>query len=153
MVSVKRLKETELLCDLTTAELEAISQIFELRTYETGAIIFNEGDESTEIFIVDEGQAECVIEPIPNQPLVVDTMTRNQLFGWSAMVPPHHRTATIKATTKTRVLVAGASDLRRICQVHPHIYDEIMEKIVLTVDDRLGKTRKALVQTFYECQG
>ena len=153
MVSVKRLKETELLCDLTTAELEAISQIFEVRTYEAGDTIFKEGDESTEIFIVDEGQVEYVIEPIPDQPLIVDTMTKNQLFGWSAMVPPHRRTATIKATKKTRVFVARASDLRRIYQANPHIYDEIMEKIVRIVDDRLGKTRRALVQAFYECQG
>ena len=153
MVRAKRLKETELLCDLTTAELEAISQIFEVRTYGTGDTIFNEGDESAEIFIVDEGQVEYVIEPIPDQPLIVDTMTKNQLFGWSAMVPPHRRTATIKATKKTRVLAAGANDLRKICQANPHIYDEIMEKIVRIVDDRLEKTRKALVQTFYECQG
>ena len=153
IVTAERLRETELFDCLTTDEAELASLACETRVYGKGDTIFNEGDEGTEIFIVDEGEVQCVIEPIPNRPLVVDTLTKNQLFGWSAMVPPHHRTATIKATKRTRVFVVRANDLRRIREVNPLIGNKVMAKIVRIVIDRLGKTRKALVQAFYESRG
>ena len=153
IVTAERLRETELFDCLTPYEAELASLACETRVYRKGDTIFNEGDESTEIFIVDEGEVQCVIEPIPNQPLVVDTITKNQLFGWSAMAPPHRRTTTIQAMKKTRVFVIRANDLRRIREVNPVIWNKIIAKIVRIVDDRLGKTRKALVQAFYEHRG
>jgi hypothetical protein len=69
------------------------------------------------------------------------------------MAPPHRRTATINAMKRTRVFVVRANDLRRMRDVNPVIWSKVMAKIVRIVDDRLGKTRKALVQAFYECQG
>lgn len=153
IVTAERLRETELFDCLTPYEAELASLACETRVYRKGDTIFNEGDESTEIFIVDEGEVQCVIEPIPNQPLVVDTITKNQLFGWSAMAPPHRRTVTIQAMKKTRVFVVRANDLRRMREVNPVIWNKIIAKIVRIVDDRLGKTRKALVQAFYERRG
>lgn len=151
IVTAERLRKTELFDCLTPDEAELASLACETRVYRKGDTIFKEGDESTEIFIVDEGEVQCVIEPIPNQPLVVDTITKNQLFGWSAIAPPHRCTATIQATKKTRVFVVRANNLRRMREVNPVIWSKVLAKIVRIVDDRLGKTRKALMQAFYEC--
>jgi CRP-like cAMP-binding protein len=150
IVTAERLRETELFDCLTPYEAELASLACETRVYRKGDTIFKEGDESTEIFIVDEGEVECVIEPIPNQSLVVDILTKNQLFGWSAIAPPHRRTATIQATKKTSVFVVRANDLRRMREVNPVIWSKVLAKIVRIVDDRLGKTRRALLQAFYE---
>jgi CRP-like cAMP-binding protein len=153
IVTAERLRETELFDCLTPDEAELASLACETRVYRKGDTIFNEGDESTEIFVVDEGEVQYVVEPMPNQPLVIDTITKNQLFGWSAMAPPHRCTATVQATKKTKVFVVRASDLRRIREVNPVIWSKVMARIVRIVDDRLEKTRKALVQAFHECQG
>ena len=153
MIGVERLKEIELSRDLTTDELEVMSQICEVKTYEASSVIFKEGDEGKEMYVVDEGMVNCMIHPTPDQPVVVGTKTRNSLFGWSAMISPHRYTATAKAAEKTRVFVARGSDLRRICGVNPHICSKVMEKIVCIVDDQLVKTRQALIQAFYESHG
>jgi CRP-like cAMP-binding protein len=151
IVTGERLRETELFDCLTPYEAELASLACETRVYKKGDTIFKEGDESTEIFVVDEGEVQCALEPRPNQSLVVDTLTKDQLFGWSAIAPPHRRTATIQATKKTRVFVVRTNDLRRVREVNPVIWNKVLAKIVRIVDDRLGKTRRALAQAFWEC--
>lgn len=152
IVTIERLRETELFNSLTIDEVALVSLACETRVYREGDTIFRENDESTEIFMVDEGRVQAIIEPIPNRPMVIGTITKNQLFGWSAMISPHRYTATVKAAEKTRVFVARGNDLRGICSVNPRICSKVMERIACIVSDRLVQTRQALVQAFYESQ-
>ena len=122
IVAIERLRETEAFDCLTTDELAFASLACETRVYRAGDTIFREGDESTDVFIVDEGRVQCVIEPIPNHSVVIGTRTKNQLFGWSALLPPHRYTTTAKAAEKTRVFVIRGSDLRRICRVKLNVF-------------------------------
>ena len=99
MVTIERLRETEIFHSLSDEELEMVSPVCQSRVYDNGAIIVREGEESTEIYVVDDGAVNCEIEPLPNQRVAVCTVTKNCVFGWSALLSPHRYTATVVGDT------------------------------------------------------
>lgn len=151
-VTMDRLRKTDLFEGLSNEELAQLSLACERRTYNAGDIILKKGNHSTELFIVDDGLVQVSIEPIPNHPMVIATRKSNQLFSWSAMIPQHRYTATVKALEKTSVLVAQGNDLRQICKVHPLICNKIYEKCIRILDAQLANTSQALLQCYYECR-
>jgi CRP-like cAMP-binding protein len=151
-VTIDRLRKIDIFEGLSKEELAQLSLACERRTYNAGDTIFKKGDHGTELFVVDNGLVQISIEPIPNRPMVIATRKSNQLFSWSAMVPPHRYTATAKALENTSVIVAQGNDLRQICKVHPFICNEIYEKCIRMLDAQLKNTSQALMQCYYDSQ-
>ena len=150
MVTIERLRETEIFHSLSDEELGMVSAVCQSRAYDSGSIICREGEESTDIYLVDDGAVNCEIEPLPNQHVGVCTRTKNCVFGWSALLPPHRYTATARTTQKTKVIVANGGQLRKICETHPQICSVVMEHIVRVVDIQLRDTRQALLQCIHD---
>ena len=66
------------------------------------------------------------------------------MCAWSALVPPHVLTASIRCTEKTRMISIEALDLQRILGEAPLIEGAVMKNLARIISSRLKEGRDHL---------
>ena len=86
--------------------------ITEEELYEDGQIIFDEGDPGDKVYVVQSG-AVAIYKKVMGEPLVVEVMRCEEVFGEMAFVTGMPRSATARALGKSVVGVVDAEVLRQ----------------------------------------
>jgi CRP/FNR family transcriptional regulator, cyclic AMP receptor protein len=73
-------------------------------SYEHGEVIVREGDEGSEMFIIQEGEVE-VSREMGGASVVLATLGRGEFFGEMSLLESEPRSATVRAVGKTTLLV------------------------------------------------
>lgn len=132
MVSTESLRRFPLFAGLNNDQVAILSEIAYEETAEPGHYFFREKDDLKRFYILLEGQVSIVIgvpdrdveqtftmqitRNLVNKDLTVTTVGEGEMFGWSALVPPHTSTAGAKANTYCKVLAFDAEKLQQIFQ-------------------------------------
>jgi CRP-like cAMP-binding protein len=80
------------------------------RTYNSGDIVFAEGDKGTEMFIVQEGKV-VVTRKVAGADVFLATLERGDFFGEMALLESLPRSATCRALGNTRLLAIRSGEL------------------------------------------
>lgn len=129
------LKQTDIFYQFTEDQLEIIAGLCYERTLETGGIIFWEGSNSNELYIIVHGVVDILVNPalvsdVPDEeydPVTIATLRRGQSFGEIALVDQGLRSATARvAQDDTRLLVVPSEKLLETCKTHPDLGFQLM---------------------------
>jgi len=107
------LEQVDIFEDLTSGQLDLISELCAEQNYDQGEVIFEENTPSREFFIIAEGDVDIQIDPDTigdgtdsYQPATIATLRRGQSFGEATIVDPALRSASAKCSAETcRLLV------------------------------------------------
>lgn len=80
------------------------------RLYQIGDVIFNEGDTTSEMFIVQEGTV-AVMKDVAGRPVFLATLQRGDFFGEMPLFDGQPRHATCYALAPTRLLAIKSGEL------------------------------------------
>ena len=80
------------------------------RKYDSGEIVFREGDQSQEMFIVQEGKV-VVTKQVAGNEVFLATLDRGDFFGEMALLESLPRSATCRALGSTRLLAIRSGEL------------------------------------------
>jgi CRP-like cAMP-binding protein len=149
MVGLEALRKSEIFEGLSDDELAAIARIAHEEVLATGTRIFTENEPAVALYIVRQGRVAILIEIGRGKQTVIDTVTVNGSFGWSALVPPFILTGTAKALDRTRVIVIPGDELRELCRLNCRTCYTIMEKLAMIISNRLRDTQMQLVSLVY----
>lgn len=149
MVSLSELRASSLLEGLNDEQLAQVAKIAHEETFETGSLLFKENDEATTLYLIMEGRVAVLIDIGGGRKTNVDTVTKGETVGWSAMVPPHTMTASAKAVERTRVVALPGSQMRDFCLTNCQMCYTIMENLAKTIGARLRDTRLQLTSLNY----
>jgi CRP-like cAMP-binding protein len=111
-------------------------------TYDQGQVIFNAGDSADAAYVVIEGTVEISV-PTPNGPIVINTMTKNEILGEIAIVGDVPRTATAKAVSKLETLKISKELFVKIVRENPDAAIELIRILAA----RLASTTSQLTRT------
>jgi CRP/FNR family transcriptional regulator, cyclic AMP receptor protein len=111
-------------------------------TYDAGQVIFNAGDTADAAYVVIEGTVEISV-PTPSGPIIINTMTRNEILGEIAIVGEVPRTATAKALTKLETLKISKELFIKIVRENPDAAIELIRILAA----RLASTTSQLTRT------
>jgi CRP-like cAMP-binding protein len=75
------------------------------RIFEAGDVIFREGEEGREMFILLEGQVDLRVKVDKGEAVIKTVFTPNDFFGEMALIDERPRSATARAEKRTKVLV------------------------------------------------
>ena len=149
MALIDTLKSSELFAGLQTGHLEKVSSLCRGGSYRPGMVIFKEGDEATEFYILTEGRVvlEMELRPVPSRPAIptaLEVATKGECFGWSALVKPHLYTLTARCMTNCTVLAIKGDMLRKVMADDVGLGFELMTRLAQLVSLRLRHTRLRL---------
>jgi CRP/FNR family cyclic AMP-dependent transcriptional regulator len=111
-------------------------------TYDAGQVIFNAGDTADAAYVVIDGTVEISV-PTPSGPIVINTMTKNEILGEIAIVGEVPRTATAKALTKLETLKISKELFIKIIRENPDAAIELIKILA----SRLASTTNQLTRT------
>ena len=111
-------------------------------TYDAGQVMFNAGDSADAAYVVIEGTVEISV-PTPSGPIVINTMTKNEILGEIAIVGEVPRTATAKALTKLETLKISKELFIKIIRENPDAAIELIRILAA----RLASTTSQLTRT------
>ena len=111
-------------------------------TYDAGQVMFNAGDSADAAYVVIEGTVEISV-PTPSGPIVINTMTKNEILGEIAIVGDVPRTATAKAVTKLETLKISKELFIKIIRENPDAAIELIRILAA----RLASTTSQLTRT------
>ena len=111
-------------------------------TFDAGQVMFNAGDSAEAAYVVIDGTVEISV-PTPNGPIVINTMTKNEILGEIAIVGDVPRTATAKALTKLETLKISKELFIKIIRENPDAAIELIRILAA----RLASTTSQLTRT------
>ena len=146
---IDALKNSELLAGLDTSRLEKISTLCRGDNQPKDAIIFNEGHEAAELYLLQSGRValEMQVQPVPDGPVIptaLEVVSKGECFGWSALVEPHFYTLDARCMTNSTVLAISGNMLLGAMADDPVLGYQIMGKLTEIVARRLADTRLRL---------
>jgi len=110
--------------------------------YDSGQVMFNAGDSADAAYIIIDGTVEISV-PTPSGPIVVNTLSRNEILGEIAIFGEVPRTATAKALTKLETLKISKELFIKVIRENPDAAIELIRILA----SRLASTTTQLTRT------
>lgn len=139
------LKKCALFQKLNEQQLGIIEDMCTLETFEPGTVICKQDKKGDKVYIIDEGLAGIMLDVGPLAQLQVQSASKYEVFGWSAMIEPFIYTATVKAIKKTTTLAFNGKQLHNLDNKHPEISCLISRGLISVVAKRLNEAYTQLV--------
>jgi CRP-like cAMP-binding protein len=149
MVPYRLLQGFDLFENLNEDELKAVADLAHEENFEEGEVIFQEGTEARRVYLLLEGRValrfRLPLKP-PSRETTIDTMSKGEAFGWSALVRPHRLTATAICSEPAKCLAFEREDLQRLFEENNHIGYVIMVQLSAVIASRLRDVRLQLIR-------
>jgi CRP-like cAMP-binding protein len=143
MNKIEVLKRSDLFRELDDEQLALVAKLGTHQVFDAGTVIYRQGSLAEGIYVIEHGVVGIILEVGPLAQRQVQAACNFESFGWSAMIPPYSRTATVKALEQTKVMIFGGRELTGFCTAHPEVGFKITQAVARVISDRL---RQAYIQ-------
>ncbi len=131
---------------LDEADLQRIAQLAVPRSFETGQVVFREGDRSDTCYVVHFGRARAVHDHGDGRTITLATFGPGDIFGELALFEDERRSATVEALEPTSVLAVLGPDMRRLMAEHP----QIAMRLLIALARRLRESNARLARRSFQ---
>ncbi len=119
MVDSTLLVETDFFRDLTEDDLRFLLPTCTIRTLRRGDLLFEEGDDCSELFVVSSGLIAISKKSADGRESVVALMERGELFGEMGMLDGLGRSAEARALEPSEVIAIPYAPIRELFEQQP----------------------------------
>ena len=151
------LRQTPLFSELSARSLAHLIEQVELVELEPGEVLFKQGQDGSELYVIDEGEVGVIDEGPPR--VTVAKLTDGAFFGEIAVVTDQPRTATAEALVPTKLLAIDRSVFSELIENEAAVVtvllrflrDRLMENLTRTsslFEPFSGDDRWALAKKF-----
>jgi CRP-like cAMP-binding protein len=151
MISPELLRRYPFFCCLDDAQQKAVAMITEEISVPSGAVLFEEGQPATALYLLIEGSVDLYFTvpgegpTKPGREFWVGEINPGEPFGISALIEPYRLTAMARVTGPSHILKIDGSALRALCEVDTHMAYALMRQIAKAALERLHATRVQMV--------
>ena len=146
----RNLRDCQVFLTLSDAELEKVASLALEKRYRAGTALFEEGDSAEELLVLQEGKValQLILPAAPTHAgrrITVDTVTKNEIVGWSAIVEPYTYTLTAVCLQEVKALSINATGIRGLLWDNQVVGYEVLKCLIKVVASRLNDTRQVLI--------
>jgi len=146
MDRVKILGQIPLFKDLTSADLQKLSDIAKDVTFDKGQHVFQEGSIGDSLFAIESGSV-CVVKGASVGGEEVASLSSGQHFGEMALIDDGPRSATIEAAEPTTLVQIKREDLENLLATDLDLAHRIYRTMAKYLCFRLRQTTKDFATT------
>lgn len=147
--SVNILKQTDIFYKLNPTQLNLVANLCQERVYHAGEVIFPEGADSNELYIIVTGEVDIQVAPellreedeTASTGVTIATLRRGQSFGEIALVDKGLRSATARAKeANTHLLAIPSAKLLTLCDTYPNLGYRLMQNLAIDLALKIRST-------------
>ncbi len=142
------LKESSFLEGLKPNDIELLSECASNVRFQTGELIFRQGEEANRIYLIQHGKVVVEITPPGRKALAIQTMTDNDVLGWSGLFPPYQWQFDARALELTQALALDTRCLRSKCDKDAELGYELMKRFSFIMLETLKSTQLQLLDLY-----
>jgi len=116
--------------------------------FETGQMIFREGEEANQFYLVRDGKLAIELFGAERGALTILTVGSGEVLGWSCLVPPCRWKFDACALEPTRAIVLDGKCLRTKAEHDHDLGYELLKRIAQVMEERLHATRLQLMNVY-----
>jgi CRP/FNR family cyclic AMP-dependent transcriptional regulator len=142
----ERIAEHRLFKELEPRYLSLLAEVAMLKEFAADEVIFREGDPANRFYLILDG--EVAIESARRQgaPVVLQTIGRDDVLGWSWLFPPYYWHFDARATKPTKAIFFYGTWLRENCERDHDFGYEMIKRMSAVMMERLQATRRQLAE-------
>ena len=129
--------------EFTPEHIARLSELAREVHFDRDQVVFHEGDESHEFYLIVQGRIALEIEA-PDHTLRVQTLTAGDEFGWSAILMGRGKYFQARALQATETLAFDGAELLKACREDKAFGFALMYRMLGVVSERLQGTRLQL---------
>lgn len=134
---------------LSEKHLELFISISTLSSWTAGKMIFKEGDRDHGLYLLLSGRVALDISVPTRGRVTILTLSRNEIFGWSAVLPVEMiRTASARTILDSEAIVFNATALREACDQDHELGYIVYRRLTNVIAGRLMATRLQLLDMY-----
>ena len=146
MITPQEMKGYSLFSGLAENELIGIVNLCRRLAYDINMVIFDPDHPSENIFLVaDENEAIQIEIPIIDHAdkIIIHTLSKGEVFGWTALGTQHVRTATARCLRPVKLIAINVKSLMQLLEKNHHTGYIVMKNLVDIINTRLSYTTVA----------
>ena len=122
--------------DLGNADLKIIAPLFHANTYPRRAVIIEQGEKATCLFLLTAGKVEIHYKPYDGDAIKLNSLQAGSAFGWSAVLGNDVYSSSVICTVDCEVLMVCGKDLQTLRLKHPQTGALVMDILASSVSTR-----------------
>jgi CRP/FNR family transcriptional regulator, cyclic AMP receptor protein len=142
------LKQIDIFYGFSDTQLALVADLYKETTYNEDEIIFHEGADSNELYIIVQGMVNIQVDPTLIHPhndfkdlVTIATLKRGQSFGEIALVDQGLRSATARTVTEnTKFLMIERDRLMMLCNAYPKLGYHLMHNLAADLALKIRST-------------
>lgn len=147
------LEETPLFQGMREEHLATIAGCARNARFRAGELLFSEGGEAGDFYIVREGRIAVDIPTQTQHDLRIATLENGEVVGWSWLFPPYRWKFNARAVEDTRVISLDGACLRGKCEHDTDLGYSLMKRFSSVIIARLQSTRMQVLDVYGPAAG
>jgi CRP-like cAMP-binding protein len=115
---------------LSVLPADAVAQLAHasaVRSYSAGEDVVRQGEEGTDLFILQSGEAVVLVSQEGHEPVEIARHGPGGVFGEMSLVTGERRRATVRAVGPCELIVVGHAPVRAVLEKNPELAQRISE--------------------------
>ncbi len=134
--------------NLDKRHLEVITGCASNVTFKEGELIFREGEEANQFYLIREGRVALEVYAAGAGTITIQTLNAGDILGWSWLVPPYRWHFDARAVEPVRAIALDGECLRRKCEQDHDLGYELLKRFAEIITQRLQATRLQLLDVY-----
>lgn len=133
---------------LKPGQIQKIASCAEAAAYEAGQFLGREGEPAEWFWVVRQGRIALETHATGRGPLVLQTVSTDDVIGWSWLIPPHVLRFDIHAVTASRTLKIDGRKLRELCGRDHELGHALIERVAQVLVRRMEAMSMQLMDLY-----
>jgi len=116
--------------------------------YDAEAMLFREGDEAVEFYVIRSGKVAIEMHIPGRGPVEIQTLSDGDILGWSWLFPPYRWHFDARAVELTRAIALDGKCLRTKCEADHNLGYELLKRFSNILEQRLQAMRLQLLDMY-----
>jgi CRP-like cAMP-binding protein len=138
---LEKLIRIPLFNDFSNADMKIIAPLFHARTYPQGAVIIEQGEKATCLYLLTIGKVEIHYKPYDGESIKLNSISSGSVFGWSSVLGNSTYSSSVISTGNCEVLMICGDDLKSLRESHPQTGALVMDRLAQSVSARWVKAQ------------
>jgi CRP/FNR family cyclic AMP-dependent transcriptional regulator len=121
------LKNVNLFATLNEKDIEVISRIIYINTYDKGEVVFQEGDKGDSLYVVLKGQVKVCLYDEDGREYILAAIGKDGFFGELALIDELPRSANVITLENSELLIIKRHEFTRLLMENPTITISILK--------------------------
>ncbi|MEE2959917.1 MAG: cyclic nucleotide-binding domain-containing protein [Myxococcota bacterium] len=140
------LADSPLFDNLLTTELTMLADLFTVKEYKTGELVFDEGNVGDSMYVIAEGIVEVLRRNPDGEFQAIAELGERQFFGEMSLIDKEYRSATVRAKQGAKLLQLSNENLHIFARNYRNGFTWVVVNIARVLSTRLREVNRRLTE-------